>query len=412
MIIRQRFHVTIEKIIINMKKSTYIIVLGMFFMISCSEVDPTLPTDKDNAPGPVSNLRAEPFPGGASIYYELPGDESLRYVRAEYSIRDGVSREAKSSLYNNFITVEGFPDTSSYEVKLYAVSAGEKSSEPVSIEIKPLLPPLIEAYKTLEFKEAFGGFTISFSNEGRASLAVTLLAQNELGEMSAVETYYTESEVGEYSLRGFAAEPQLFGAVIRDRWGNLSDTIKAQLTPIFEELIPKDNFQAYNLPTDTYEKHIPNGDMAMMWDDRIAPNGGIGLFHTKPGSGMPQWFTFDMGELVLLSRYTMHHRGPGAKWAYQLAAPKKWEVYGSADVPDPSGDWEGWIKLGEFNSYKPSGDGPVTNEDAAYATSEGEGFVFEEGSPPVRYLRFKILETWGFVDYIYIQELTFYGSMQ
>lgn len=395
-----------------MKKLIYIVVLGMF-IASCSQEDHTGPTDVDNAPGPVSNVRVEPLPGGARITYDLPDDKSLRYVRAEYDIREGYSRESKSSLYKNSLIVDGFPDTSTYEVDLYTVSRGEKSSEPVTVTVEPLRPPLIEAYESFEFSPTFGGVAISFSNEGEASLAVILLAQDAEGEMAEVETYYTQSIAGAYSLRGFDAEPTVFGAVVRDRWGNLSDTLTAELTPIFEEAIPKERFTAYNLPTDTYEPHAsPAHTTDKMWDDRIGPNGGVPVFHTAPGSDMPQWFTFDMGQLVLLSRYKMHHRGPGSLWAYQHGAPMRWEIWGSSNAPDPSGSWEGWTLLGEFESYKPSGDGPVTNEDALYATSEGEDFNFPEDTPPVRYLRFKILETWGFADYIYISELSFFGQIQ
>lgn len=378
---------------------------------SCSEEKYTSATDSDQAPGPVSNVKVDPRPGGARISYSLPDDESLRYVRAEYNIRTDFARETKASLYNDNLIVDGFPDTVEYEVKLYAVSKGEHASTPVMVKVKPLLPPLKEAYNTLEFERTFGGVTVSFDNSGEASLAVVLLTDSA-GILAEVETYYTETEKGTYSLRGFEAEPRVFGAVVRDRWGNLSDTVTAQITPIFEELIPKDKFNAYNLPTDTYEAHVAGRTMDQIWDDRIAPNGGIPIFQTKPGSGMPQWFTFDMGRLALLSRYKLHHRGPGQEWAYQSASVKKWEIWGSVEPPDPSGSWDGWIKLMDCDSYKPSGEGPITNEDAAYATDEGEDFIFPEDIPPVRYLRFKTLETWGYLDYIELQELTFWGQLQ
>src|SRR5690606_19432446 len=169
------------------------------------------------------------------------------------------AREAKSSLYKDELIVDGFPDTMEYDVTLYAVSKGEQSSSPVTVRVKPLLPPLKEAYNTIEFAETFGGVRISFDNIGQASLAVTLLTDSA-GVLSEVETYYTKAEKGTYSVRGYEAQPRIFGAVVRDRWGNLSDTVTAQITPVFEEVIPKTNFNAFNLPTDTYEKHIPQGD--------------------------------------------------------------------------------------------------------------------------------------------------------
>lgn len=403
--------VTIIKDTIMKMKHILYLIFGIYLVWGCSPEKYTSAIDNDNAPDPVRSPQVENLPGAAKISYILPNSESLRYVKAVYEIRPGVVREAKSSLYADNLLVDGFPASQEYDVKLYAVSKGEKESAPITVKIHPETPPLIEAYNSLTFTETFGGVTISFENSGEASLAVTILTEQE-DRMTEVETYYTKSLLGRHSVRGFSAEPRVFGAVIRDRWGNLSDTIFAQRTPLFEEQIPKDRFAEYNLPTDTYEPHIPQGQLFQIWDGRTAPNGGIGVFHTKPGSAMPQWFTFDMGRTALLSRYKLWHRGPGASWAYQLAAPKKWEVWGTADTPDPSGSWEGWTLLMECDSHKPSGDGPVTNEDHVYACVNGEDFEFPEGIPPVRYLRFKILETWGFLDYIYIRQVTFWGQLQ
>lgn len=394
-------------------KSNYILyfILGILLAVGCSPEKYMSAIDDDVAPGPIRSVHVENLPGAAKISYTLPDSESLRYVKAVYSIRPGVMREAKSSLYSDHLIVDGFPRESEYEVMLYAVSKGEKESEPVTVKVHPNTPPLLEAYNSFTFTETFGGVVIEFANSGESSLAVTVLTPEE-GRMSEVETYYTKSKIGRHPVRGFAAEPRLFGAVIRDRWGNLSDTIYAELTPIFEEQIPKTNFAQVNLQTDTNEPHIAQGQMFQIWDGRTAPNGGIGVFHTKPGTGMPQSFTFDMGVTAIFSRFKLWHRGPGTQWAYQLAAPKRWEVWGSAEAPDPSGDWDGWTLLMECESYKPSGDGPITAEDALYATSLGEDFVFPDGMPPVRYVRFKILETWGFLDYIYLRQLTFWGQLQ
>lgn len=386
------------------------LLIGIF-LLSCTADDQASPMADDHAPDPVSNIQVEPIPGGAVLTYDLPNDESLRYVKALYDIRDGYTREAKSSLYKNSITIDGFPEVKEYQVNLYAVSRGENESEPVTVNVTPLKSPLIEAFETFEFRRTFGGVHISFKNEGKASLAVTLLTPNEAGEMAEVDTYYTQSPQGNFSLRGFPAEPIVFGAVVRDRWGNLSDTLTAEITPIFEEVIPKEFFTPYNLPTDTYEPHATSAwNMTKIWDDVIQPNGGNSVFHTAPGTGMPQWFTFDMGNLARLSRYKFYHRN--RLGSYQNGAPKRWEVWGSAQEPDPSGSWDGWTLLTVSESYKPSGEGPITNEDMEYAAVQGEDFDFPEETPAVRYLRIKILETWGYVDYMYIGELTFYGEVQ
>lgn len=391
-----------------------IAVIFIISVISCSEEHYVRPVDKDAAPGQITDIQAIPLNGGAKITYKLPKDENIRYVKAVYEIRPGVEREAIASIYTNSLIVDGFFEEKEYEVKLYTVTYGENiASQPAIIKFTPLISPLKEAYNSFAFEETFGGVTMRFDNNAAASLAVTLLVDST-GTMEEVETYYTKSIRGVHSTRGFKDEPLLFGAIIRDRWGNLSDTITQIVTPLFEEFIPKGPFRALHLPTDTYEPHITNGHLEQLWDGRWSPTGGIGVFHTKPGSGMPQWFTFDMGQTVMLSRFKLWHRGGIGNdvWAYQLGSPRRWEVWGMAEAPDPTGTWDGWTKLMDCESYKPSGDGPITNEDLFYATDAGEDFIFPtEDISPVRYLRFRMLETWGYLDYIYISELSFWGRV-
>lgn len=395
------------KIILNklLLLSTVAIILT-----SCSKEKYVEPLDKDSVPANVTNVTVEPLPGAARISYELPLDKNLRYVKAVYEIRPGVEKESISSLYANSLIVDGFADEKEYQVKLYSVSKGEQMSEtPVIVNLTPLTSPIKEAFNTLAFKETFGGATLSFDNSGAAALSVKILTDSS-GRLREVETYYTNAVQGKYSIRGFASEPRLFAAVVRDRWGNISDTITQMLTPIFEQAIPKGNFRHVPLSNDTYEPHsTPVWNVTKLWDGKLQGDDQYSIFHTKPGSGMPQSFTFDMGVTAILSRYKFWHAGAGA---YQRGAPKKWEVWGTDTAPDPLGNWEGWTKLMDSESYKPSGEGPITSGDLNYANVQGEEFDFPEGIPAVRYLRFKTTETWGGLDYVYIGELSFWGKIQ
>lgn len=392
----------------NIKYILLITVTAAALFFSCSRekyIDPM--ADDGSKPSPVTGVTTKPLPGAVVISYKLPSNENLRYIKAVYEIRPGVEREVIASLYADSLIVDGFAEIKEYEVKLYSVSYGENLSEPVSVKVTPLTSPLQEAFNSFNFAETFGGTSISFNNSGEASLAVTLLTPDSSGTLREIETYYTKSLLGKYSVRGFPDEPTLFGAVIRDRWGNLSDTITQTITPVFEELIPKNLFKGVVLPTDVVGGHASSSwTLDKIWNDLT---GNSAPFHTKPGSGIPQWFTFDMGRLCYLSRFKFFHRGPGENYAYKLGAPKKWEVWGTATTPDPSGSWTGWTKLMDCESYKPSGEGDITPEDISYAVDQGEDFIFPEQTP-VRYLRFKINETWGFLDYIYIAEVTFWGD--
>jgi len=141
--------------------------------------------------------------------------------------------------------------------------------------------------------------------------------------------------------------------------------------------------------------------MQNLWDGSTGEPG----FHT-PGQTFPQFFTFDMGVQSQLQYFRLWQRSSGL---YNYGNPKRFEVWGSQNAPDPSGDWAGWTLLTTFTSVKPSGSpvGTNTQADIDFAAA-GEPFIFPETIPQVRYLRFKILETWGATNYFHICELSFY----
>lgn len=97
---------------------------------------------------------------------------------------------------------------------------------------------------------------------------------------------------------------------------------------------------------------------------------------------------------------------------FQRGNLKTWEVWGRTDTPPADGSWDGWTKLMDCESHKPSGlpVGQHTAEDWEYLQA-GEDFEFPAEAPPVRYIRFKVLETWGGMDFIHFTEFTFWGNV-
>src|SRR3546814_12993084 len=92
---------------------------------------------------------------------------------------------------------------------------------------------------------------------------------------------------------------------------------------------------------------------------------------------------------------------------------KAFEIDGSNN-PDADGGWGNWELLGSFTSVKPSGlpFGSTTTEDVEYAVINGEDFDFDGTlSPPVRYLRFKTLETWAPGGGVQTSEISFWGKL-
>ena len=371
--------------------------------------------DTATAPGQVTNVTVENKPGGAVLKYALPVDKNLLYVRAEYEIKPGVIRETKSSYYKDSLVLEGFGALNTYDVKLYSVGKNEKESAPYIVQINPTTAPVQLAKK--KFRDTFGGVAIDFENPEEANLAIVLMADTgNLGYMSEVITYYTAVPKGTFTYRGVDGldpEKQEFAMYIRDRWGNSSDTLTAEVTPWFEEFIPKSTWNAYTLPGDI--PPVNSGyPTTRIWDENYDQDG----FHGLETQMLPHNITWDLGRAVKLSRLKYWPRKHGDdRWKRGHA--KVFEIWGSVS-PNPTGELDdSWIPLGRFESLKPSGPGPqITQEDIAFA-DEGIEFEFavSDFAPdpftPIRYIRFRTVSTYANASFsnVHILELSFWGEL-
>lgn len=387
-----------------MKNYMYLIITAVLFF-GCQKVERSAPVSGDDeAPAEVSNVQVENIPGGAVLSYTLPDSKSLLYVLAEYSVGDSTHTQ-KASYYQNAITLEGFPDTGPYDVNLYAVSRGEKKSTPVEVKIAPLTPPVITVFQSLNLRPTFGGVNVEFLNRSGAKIKINVITPDSFGDLDIADIFYTSIDSGNFSVRGYDSIPRLFGAFVKDRWNNSSDTVFAEVTPFFERQLDKSKFSAVHLPGDTYEAHTGFKTIPAIWDGLETVQASA--FQTKPGSGIPQWFTFDMGIQSVLSRFKFFHKMNGG--AYMAGDPKDFEIWGSNNPPQ-DGSWTNWHLLGSFRNNPPSGQIPATAEDQTYASTVGTDYEFPIGNDAYQYIRFKTLSTWGGVDFIYIGELTFFGQ--
>ncbi len=377
--------------------------LGVVLLCSgCKEDTLNPPVEKDKvAPGPVSNLKVENLPGAARITYTLPKDKDLLYVKAEFEAKPGVLSESKGSLYTNSVLVEGFGDTGTYEVRLYAVDRSENRSEPVSVQVSPQTPPIQEVFNTLTVSADFGGANIQFENTHEASIAVVVLTYDSLGSFVPVETFYTKLDKGSFSVRGFDTLERDFGIYVRDRWNNLTDTLHAVLSPLYETHLDKGGFSEVRLPTD--EPSAWGWVMPNLWDG----DAGTG-FHTDNGGPSPQWFTFDLGMEAKLSRFKILQRPD--TWIFTHGNPRQFELWGSTSPPS-NGSWDNWVKLVECESVKPSGLPPGSNsQDDVDAAARGEEFNVPIEAPSVRYIRFKTIRNWAGSGFVHFMEIDFWGS--
>jgi len=379
--------------------------------------------DDGTPPGPVKNPQVQNIGGGANITVTLPDAPNLLYVKAVYDL-NGTAMEAKTSLYKNKLTVEGYGDTNEHEVSLYAVSRSEKLSDPVKIKIKPLTPPVIVIRNSLNVIETFGGIFVTFQNPDKANVVIKVLLQDSVSkEWTNINSFYTSLDSGRFSTRGLPPVQRKFGIFVKDRWNNTSDTLVIIKTPVYEEQLDKTKWadlRKKNYPIPQLDP-VPNSGLPIvepvdysgsypvknLWD-----NSTTTMFHTKEKYDLPFWLPIDLGVKAVLSRYKLWQR-PGT-YAFDHGNPHKWEIWGTNDLTKANS----WVKLVDQTMVKPSGNGqgvPLTNDDLA-AITDGQEFDFPVGIPAVRYIAWKHIDSWGSIDgytgHLHLMELTIWGQKQ
>ncbi|CAL1519505.1 DUF5000 domain-containing lipoprotein [Chitinophaga sp. MM2321] len=401
-----------------MKLYTYFLFASL--LLSACEQEKLKPIENDpTAPEQVIKPVSAPTPGGAKITYSLPGNSNLLYVLAEVTTHRGITRQFKASYYTNSILVEGLSDTDPYEVKLYTVNKSEVKSEPVTITIHPLPPPFTEVYKSFVMKADFGGINVKFENPTGLDLEIGFCGKDTIQQQfGLLDTYYSNLKEGNYTFRGLRATQDRYGVFIRDKWGNTSDTLYEELTPLFEKMLDKSKFRDVTFPGDgsIYASEW-NVNKRFAWDGKWSStfsnpydgngNGWLNVTTNAPDDGKPVHITIDLGVTTHISRFRLNHY-----YRFFNRGMRKYELWGS-DNPPADGSWNNWTKILYYEQIKPSG---LPVEQYTDADQEvwlrGDQANFPDGLPPFRYIRIKCLENWQGLGNLSFSEITFWGDTQ
>lgn len=381
-----------------MKNIKYILLLVILFLYSCNDVERE-PFATDNiAPGQITNVVTKATPGGAEISYDLPQDIDLLHIEAQYFLPNGNKMVINSSSNSKTLNIEGFAEVKEYEITLTSVDRSGNRSEPYIVKVTPDTPPVLAVLNTLKVQPDFGGLNLQWENPTESDLAILIYKKNEEGENENIDTYYTSSKTGNYSVRGLEDVKSEFSIRLRDKWNNFSEIRTEELTPLYEEQISADNLKLLDYAYTDNIKLRDMGFLPKMWD------GDLHEIMITEESVIPWHASFSVSNKpIRLSRvvfwqFAWSFNNYGHYYAGNNGS--LYEIYGSTDE-FPTVDMSGWTLLQTCKIVKPSGlpfilgRENMSEEDFDLAHNKGHEFIIPLDAPAVRHLRIRSVECFG-----------------
>lgn len=401
-----------------MKTKILFCILLTAVLYTCSEAPiGQTPTDK-TPPPPLTNVVITPANGGAHITYTLPKEDDISYVKCEFTY-NGKKRTVRSSIYKNYMEVDGLGEPEEIELKIRVVDHSENSSQPFVGKFTPLDPPMTAILNSFRVEPTFGGVVINWENPAKAMVGISILSANDNGELELKDMIFSSLLTGTKRLRGYNTQKRLFALSISDKYENVSDTFKIEVEPYYEIMLDKSLFHNPALAGDNTSVN-DNRPLEKIWDGVLDDPDKYHGWHTDAAAGftIPQHFTVDLGLKAQLTHVIIFQRGE--IYPYAQHNLRLFDVWGTDELTHPRDDaayfntneWKkDWTLLAQCEVVKPSGMPPGTNtpEDMA-AHRAGFDFDFRQDAPKMRYIRFEVHDTWAHTPAMHMAELSVYGD--
>ena len=391
-------------------KITALAVSIGLLVYSCGKVDSlnTPLTPSLGVPGVVTNVKVKNDSAKAILTYTIPNSPDVAYIKAVYSLASGSTREVKASIYDNVLTLDGFGDTLTHEVKVYAVNKAEVASEPVKVTVKPLENPIWGVFRNMKVLPDFAGIRVISKNPARYNIAIEIL-KDSLGQWFPYTGIYTETDSISSPVRGMDTMPKKLALFVRDRFLNRTDTLFTTLTPYFETALPKSNYREYTLPGDAPSAWSSNR-VANLWDGNTET---WPMVNITTDLGKPSVITFEIGKLAQISRMMIwdypEYLNSGRAFFYG-GNPRKFEIWASPNPP-LDGSWSNWTLMATCEEVKPSGlpYGQSSSEDRATGFA-GFNWDLRADVSKMRYIRIKCNQNWSGSYFLALSEVQVYGD--
>jgi hypothetical protein len=410
--------------IINRITRYWSVLPGIAMLCVCCTEEKNGPlSGSDAVPEIVTITSIIPKAGGAEIHYKLPGDPHLMYVEAELTTPQGKTLNFSASSYTAKINIEGLFATAPQPVNIYSVSRSGVRSEAQTRVIEPLPAPIISVFGTISMASSFGSVRVNYENATGAFFTYYLCYVDDKDALIDYTSFSSKNaDVTTHTFYGLPPVERKYGVYIVDKWNNYSDTVWQVLRPVVENEIPKDGFTQVMLDNDGpfFGNEEPNIKLVNLWDGQwgksysdpynLSSSGyGYKLFQFPAPQNVPYSFTVSLGAQYRISRIRVNHY-----WPYRWTMGRKWEIWGSTEVPPSDGnwEWEGWIKIADMEAEKPSGR-PAGETDLG----EGDTEAWEQGAiagslteQPIQYIRLRSILDWKGTTNFSASEITFFGA--
>ena len=401
---------TYSKIQLIFKNLRAILPLISLILVGCEEsnIGDTTP------PGELTVVSITPTNGGGIITYELPQDDDILFVRADYTNAQGEDVFRVSSKSNNHIEISGMVEAEAVEISLRVVDENENESNSVIVSLIPERSFIYEILDNISLVEDLGGVRVYWENQVEKTVFIYFYIKVD-GE-EEVRILSSSLKTNYQFIRGLAAVPTNISVKVEDFDGNSTSILElGEFTPLFEEKIDKTTWSLVSnlsINGNAYEGRTVN-----FWDDVVdtaATNSDNSYFiiNRSDNGGVLRWpldIVIDLNKTVKINRFKVWQRaywynGPDATTPYYYQAEKlrefdlfvsndkiEWELLGSFDIGDPK-----------------NSDGEIPAEKIEEAAS-GHDFNLNEISPNFRFLKFSIRSNYGSDSFTHGSEISIFG---
>jgi hypothetical protein len=351
------------------------ILIAVLLYASCEEEKVNRAASDDKVPPqPPSNITYTPLFGGARFNYDLPPDEDLLSVDAEFTNDEGETFTFSASYFVDSLEVGGVGDTTEYNVELFGVDRAGNKSDPAVVSVVPLESAISRVMSSFNVQPAFSSFFVEWENELEQNINVYIdFSYTENGvDKEFTSVFSSNVETDRRFIEDLYLSPEIPVNVkvrVGDMYGNSTPLVdKGDINLLVDNKLPKEDWflpaandsvggipQAFGNNVEGRLYYIKDDELDVGENLNFMHTGGYGRTGNPIDGNMPWNVIIDLGDYYELSRIVTHQR-----WMNFSDPLTRGQYYGSENVGIYEmyifdEDLEEWVFVSENKIEVPEG---------------------------------------------------------